>query len=258
MKKLLFVVIFVLSFLGATAKPHTLTDIPNVQLQDSRRYTSNPDGVLSREAVYRLDTLCASLRRRALAQPAIVVVNEIEGDDVFTFAYNLFSKWGVGREKRDNGLGILLVTDRREVRIVTGYGLEGVLTDALCRRIIERYMIPEFRTGDYGAGLLAGMTAINELLSGSELDLSNTGNPFANLLSQDKRLIWTALILIGLVLLRVWLFIRKRRNGGGGHSGMGGFLAGMLGGMLMSGRGGGFGGGSRGGGFGGGGAGGKW
>ena len=64
----------------------------------------------------------------------------------------------------DNGLGILLVVDRREVRFVTGPGLEGVLPDALCKRIQMRYMLPYFREGDYSAGMVAGLRAVASVL----------------------------------------------------------------------------------------------
>lgn len=131
---------------------------------------SNPDGVLSPSAVAEIDSLCYSLRHRALAQVAVVAVEDIRGDDLFSFAHTLFFQWGVGRADSDNGLGILLVVDRREVRFVTGPGLEGVLPDALCKRIQMRYMLPYFREGDYSAGMVAGLRAVASVLEGSELD----------------------------------------------------------------------------------------
>lgn len=152
-------------------EPYRIEQIPNVQLADRGRFTSNPDGVLSPSAVAEIDSICYALRHKALAQVAVVAIEQIAGDDLFTFAHTLFSQWGVGREVSDNGLGILLVVDRREVRFVTGYGLEGVLPDALCSRIINRYMLPYFRKGDYSAGMVAGVQAVASVLNGSELDL---------------------------------------------------------------------------------------
>ena len=131
--------------LGSAARPYGVEEIPNVQVGNRYRFTSNPDGVLSPSAVAEIDSLCYSLRHRALAQVAVVAVEDIRGDDLFSFAHTLFSQWGVGRADSDNGLGILLVVDRREVRFVTGPGLEGVLPDALCKRIQMRYMLPYFR-----------------------------------------------------------------------------------------------------------------
>ncbi|MDE6857712.1 MAG: TPM domain-containing protein, partial [Alistipes sp.] len=82
----------------------------------------------------------------------------------------LFSEWGVGRKGDNNGLGILLVVDRDEIRCVTGGGLEGVLPDAVCKRIQMRAMLPEFRRDDYSAGMVAGVDAVAARLDGGELD----------------------------------------------------------------------------------------
>lgn len=160
--------------LGSAARPYGVEEIPNVQIGDRYRFTSNPDGILSSSAVAEIDSLCYSLRHRALAQVAVVAVEDIRGDDLFSFAHTLFSQWGVGRADSDNGLGILLVVDRREVRFVTGPGLEGVLPDALCKRIQMRYMLPYFREGDYSAGMVAGLRAVASVLEGSELDSAVT------------------------------------------------------------------------------------
>lgn len=145
-------------------------DVPNVQLADRSRYVSNPDGILSAGAVARLDSLCGALRGQGLAQVAVAALDDIEGGDTFTFAMQLFGGWGVGRKDVDNGLGILLVRDLHEIRFVTGPGLEGVLPDALCKRIQLNFMLPYFREGDYDAGMVAGVGAVAELLVNGELD----------------------------------------------------------------------------------------
>ena len=159
--------------IAAAAKPYGIKDIPNVQVENRYRFTSNPDGILSAAAVARIDSICYDLRHRGMAQVAVVAVREIDGDNVFDFAHRLFSDWGVGN-KSDNGLGILLVESEREIRFVTGYGLEGVLPDAICKRIQTQRMLPYFRRGDYDGGMTAGMEAIRATLEGSELD--NGGN----------------------------------------------------------------------------------
>lgn len=171
MKKTLLFCLLLLFALSAGAATYRVEDVPNVQRMDSRRYVSNPDGILSETTVARLDALCASLRERGLAQVAVVAVDDIEGGDTFTFAVDLFDSWGVGGKKSNNGLGILLVRDLREIRFVTGGGIEGVLPDALCKRIQMQYMLPAFRNGDYDAGMLAGVEAAAQLLEGGEPDL---------------------------------------------------------------------------------------
>lgn len=198
--------------LGSAARPYGVEEIPNVQVGNRYRFTSNPDGVLSPSAVAEIDSLCYSLRHRALAQVAVVAVEDIRGDDLFSFAHTLFSQWGVGRADSDNGLGILLVVDRREVRFVTGPGLEGVLPDALCKRIQMRYMLPYFREGDYSAGMVAGLRAVASVLEGSELDLGGNDDFRAT----DDLPAWAVFLIVFLVVfvpLGVMLvgFYRSRR-----------------------------------------------
>ena len=174
------------------ARGYRVKDIQNVQLQDRTRFVSNPDGILSRDAVARLDSLCYSLKERGIAEVAIVAVKDIEPRDMVTFSQELFEKWGVGDDKLDNGLGVLFVEDMREIRFHTGYGVEGVLTDAMCYRIQQQYMIPYFREGDYSSGMVEGLRAVDTLLSGGDLPIADGEN--------DEGAMWFAL---GFVLLLV-------------------------------------------------------
>ena len=112
-----------------------------------------------------IDKACDSLHTAGKAQIAVVVVEDIESDDVFSFAYDLFSEWGVGGRKSDNGLGVILVVEKREIRFVTGYGLETVLPDAVCKRIQQQYMVEHLAKGDYDAGMVEGVAAVAKLLS---------------------------------------------------------------------------------------------
>lgn len=185
--------------LPATARTWRPEEVPNVQLRDARRYVSNPDGILSPEAVVRLDSICGSLRERGLAQVAVVAVDDIAGGDPFPFAIELFRTWGVGSARSNNGLGVLLVKDLREIRFVTGGGLEGILPDALCKRIQMQRMLPFFREGDYSAGMVAGVEAAAAVLEGGEPDWSGTGEPDLPW--------WAVLALVGSVFVAVPLLL---------------------------------------------------
>lgn len=175
MRKIAILCLLLACALPALAETYRADEIPNVQRMDRRRYVSDPDGILSAWAVARIDSVCASLRERGLAQVAVVAVDDIAGGDTFSFAVELFRDWGVGSAKSNNGLGILLVKELREIRFVTGGGLEGILPDALCKRIQLNYMLPAFRAGDYSAGMVAGVDAAATILEGGEVDLSGDG-----------------------------------------------------------------------------------
>lgn len=153
--------------LAGQGKRYKVDDIPNVHLQDSRRFVSNPDGVLSKSAVYRMDTMLYSLKQSGRAQAVVVAVNSIGNADPTDFLFKLLEKWGVGRKDTDNGLGIMLVIDQGAIEILTGYGLEGDLPDALAKRVINNYMIPAFRNKDWDGGMTAGVEAIKDILEGA-------------------------------------------------------------------------------------------
>ena len=123
MRKITILCLLLACALPVFAGTYRPEQIPNVQRMDGSRYVSDPDGILSPAAVAHIDSVCASLRERGLAQVAVVAVDDIAGGDPFSFAVDLFRSWGVGSAKSDNGLGILLVKDLREIRFVTGGGL---------------------------------------------------------------------------------------------------------------------------------------
>lgn len=190
------------------AKSYRVEDIPNVQRQDYRRFVSNPDGILSRSAVAELDSICLSLKERGIAEVAIVAVDDIKPQDMFSFSQQLATRWGIGDDELDNGLLILLVRNMREVRFHTGYGLEGVLPDAMCVQIQQDYMLPSFRDGDYSTGMVRGVEAVDGLLTNGELPRAQD--------EEDTEAMITAFVitifLVVVPLVAVYLASRKRKK----------------------------------------------
>ena len=170
MRKLFVILLFAFcaaNTLFGSSRAYRVEDIPNVQAADRTRFVSNPDGLLSQSAVYRIDTMLYSLKESGRAQVVVVAVNSI-GDEVpFDFLQQLVTRWGVGRKEADDGLGILLVVDQGAIEIQTGYGLEGDLPDALLKRIINNYMLPAFRERDWDRGMTEGVAAIAGVLNGT-------------------------------------------------------------------------------------------
>jgi uncharacterized protein len=103
-------------------------------------------------------------------QILIVTVNDLCGYDKFTFTQTLGEKWGVGQKGKDNGVVIVIkpkeIDGKGEVEIQVGYGLEGVLPDAIAKRIVEKEMIPRFKKKDYYAGIANAATTIMEITGG--------------------------------------------------------------------------------------------
>jgi len=99
-------------------------------------------------------------------QVVVATLPSLEGEGLEDFANRLFRSWQLGQAGENNGVLLLVAVNDRKIRIEVGYGLEGILTDALSRLVIENSMVPVFRAGDYGLGVDAGVTDILSILSG--------------------------------------------------------------------------------------------
>ena len=158
MKKLLIIVLC--SFAGfAFAAEYTIQTIPNPKTANAHSFVSNPDGILKTETVQQMNEFLDSLQAQTKTEIAVVAVSSIGENEIKPFATDLFKAWGIGRAKQDNGLLILFVLNQKKVTFETGYGLEGVLPDAICKRIQIQKMIPEFKKWNYDTGLMAGIVS---------------------------------------------------------------------------------------------------
>jgi uncharacterized protein len=188
-------------------------------------------------------------------QIAVLVIPTLGDYPIEEYALQVSEKWKLGQQGKDNGVLLLLAINDRKVRIEVGYGLEGVLPDALTNQIIRNEIAPYFRQNNYEGGIQAATNAILKAIAG-EYQAEQT-------VTSRKR--GRGSMLPFLVVLIVIIIISRLRGGGGGHRG-GGWSsgAGWFGaGGFSSGGGGGFGGGGGGfsgggGGFGGGGSSGSW
>jgi uncharacterized protein len=212
-------------------------------------------GILSLQTQERLNTLLAEEEKETGNQIVVATLKSLQGYPIEQYGYQLGRAWGIGRKGKNNGALLLVVPSEHAVRIEVGYGLEGQLTDAQGKIIIDQFMLPAFRRGDYDQGVLAGTQAIIKVLGGVHLAPEQNASPDEDRGHGGGGLPWNfiVVVLVWLVFGRfLWplLFL----GGGFGSRGFGGGLGGGFGGGGFSG--GGFSGG--GGSFGGGGASGHW
>jgi uncharacterized protein len=159
MKKFLFITFcFISGF--AFGADYTIQTVPNPKTANANSFVSNPDGILHAETVEQINTMLDSLQAQTSAEVAVVAVESIGDAEIKPFATDLFQEWKIGKAKKDNGLLLLFVLNQKKVTFETGYGLEGILPDAICKRIQTQTMIPEFKNGNYDAGMLAGVKRI--------------------------------------------------------------------------------------------------
>jgi len=229
-------------------------------------------GVLSTEQRAMLEKKLVDFDDSTSTQIAVAILKSVGDYDINEYAVELGRKWGVGQSGKNNGIMIVVAVGDRKISIQTGYGVEGALPDVYAKRIIDEDIKPNFRNGDYYAGLDQATTEIIKYTKGEY----KNDKPRVSTRKEKGGVGSIAVIIIIIVVI---IIIMRKGGGGGGSEIIGGrgasnalFWAMLFGG---SGRGGnsgwgsgGFGGGSSGGGggfggfgggsFGGGGSSGSW
>jgi uncharacterized protein len=239
-------------------------------------------GVLNASTRSELTLMLAEYESATGEQVVVVTLESLQGFPIEDYGYQLGRHWGIGQKGTNTGALLIVVPKKRKVRIEIGYGLEGMLTDAASRVIIERDIVPNFRRGDFNAGVLAGTMSMLRVLGGNPPEMGEPAtspgerpyNPAVALRLKDLKtsvqsgpLAFVQFVAFLLLFFFPWImwfallgFIATRsanRQGGShGWDSDGGSSGGSSSGGGSSGGGGGFSGG--GGSFGGGGASGSW
>jgi len=206
--------------------------------------------ILSASAKAELESILKAERDSTSNQIAVLIVKSLEGEALEEFSLRVAEKWQIGQKTKDNGALLLIAMNERMVRIETGYGLEGTLTDAMSSRINRNEIAPRFRAGSYDEGVKAGVLAIMQAIKG---EYTNDDPQPARRKSKRTSPLFTLFIIIAIIIA-----IARRKGGGGGGgywSSGGGWIIGGGGSWGGGGGGGDFGGG---GGFGGGGSSDSW
>lgn len=120
--------------------------------------------ILSPAQEISLDAKLTRLEQQSQHQLVIVTIADLKGYDIADYGFRLGDHWGIGDKGRDDGALLIVAPNERKLRIEVGYGLEGVLTDALSGRIIRNTIVPHFKQGDYPGGIAAGTDELVRIL----------------------------------------------------------------------------------------------
>ena len=217
---LLALLLTVSAAVAATYRPE---DVPNVHIKDSRQYVSNPDGVLTAQTVDSLNALLADVWASSSAEPVVVALGNI--DEAYTpdqFATELFSRWGIGKSDKDNGLLVLIIGDARRYVVRTGRGTSAVLPDVLAGRIMRHKAVPLFKEGDLSAGTMAAVREMASALTDPEAAdairsrYANDANPSSG--GDDEMSFFTFMLWAGAgagvvsLVWVIWVIAANRRR----------------------------------------------
>ena len=163
MKRLNLLFAFSLLAVLVQAMVYTPTSLPNPKVQDMGNYVCNPDEIVASSDVVLLNRLARQLEDSTQVELCVVAVNSIGEMDAFDFCYEVFQRWGIGKEGKNTGVLLFLAVESRDVRIMTGGGIEGVMTDAVCHSIIHETMMQPLRNADYSDAMALGALRIYEV-----------------------------------------------------------------------------------------------
>jgi uncharacterized protein len=242
--------------LGGVSFSHAV-DVPAL-----RGRVNDYAGVMSQDQARSLESQLAQFEQETGHQVAVLTIPTLDGEDIEGFSIRVAENWKIGKKGFDNGVILVVAVKDRRLRLEVGYGLEGVLPDAIAKQITSNYIVPRFRSQDYAGGIIAGIDAVLKVIKNEPLPESarrkdrNPGYSVNNF----------AMLIIAFVMLGIMAFAsssRRRKNqmwatrgrhyppiiwggggfGGGGYSGGGGFFGGGSDSGGFSGGGGSFGGG---------------
>jgi len=148
----LFAVILFVCFISSLARA---VNYPNYV-----GFVNDFAGIIDAQQERVLTEKLTNYERDTSIEIAVVTTGSLDGLDIEGWAIGLADKWEVGKEGQDNGVIIVVAPNERDCRIEVGRGLEGDLTDLMAGRIIDKEMIPYFKEGDFGGGVLAGVDAV--------------------------------------------------------------------------------------------------
>ncbi|MBL8020997.1 MAG: YgcG family protein [Leptospirales bacterium] len=139
------------------------------EIPDLRRRVTDTTGTLSSQDIASIEAKLAGLEKTKGSQIAVLVVPTVKPESIEQYGIRVAEKWKVGRAKVDDGAILIIAKQDRKLRIEVGYGLEGALSDAVTKRIIDRQIVPFFKKQDYAGGISAGVDAMISVVNGEPL-----------------------------------------------------------------------------------------
>ena len=155
-------IIFLLLLLPLSTFAFTVPEKPTGFIQDYAK-------ILTPEQVTTLETKLEAYEKSSTNEIAVVTIQSLDGDTVENVAQEIFTKWGIGKKEKNNGVLFLISVGDRQTRIHTGYGVEGDLTDLGTSYIQRDVVTPAFQAGNYYEGINGTVDKMIESLGGTDI-----------------------------------------------------------------------------------------
>jgi len=210
MKQIFAIVVFSFYSIAWAGKVYTVETAPKPAVIN-KSYVSDPEHILKDETIRQINEQIYYLEKVTTDQIAVVVLHSIGGASSRDFASRLYNRYRIGQKDKDNGLLILLLMKPLRVEFVTGYGMEGVLPDVVCERIIEEHMTPHFKEKHYDQGVLEGLAAVIKVLNDPQNNEASSLRKEDDPQAVEKIIVWI-LAVPYLLFMSVFYFVKKSKG----------------------------------------------
>lgn len=193
--KFLLVLLFILPF---SAVAFDVSSRPT-------NFVNDYAGILSPSQIDDLENKISSFEKNTTNEISVVTIPSLDGDTIENIAQDIFTKWGIGKKEKNNGVLLLVSISDRQTRIHTGYGVEGDLTDLGTSYIQSEVIAPAFKAGDYSGGINGAVDKMIESLGGSDIIPENYSNS-----KNYSNLPWEFIIFIFFTVFQILVAILGR------------------------------------------------
>lgn len=167
-----------------------------------------------------IEEYLAGIEQASGVQIAVLTMPSLDGDDIASFGIKVADKWQLGDKEKDNGAILIVAYAEHDLRIEVGDGLEGSLTDAKCGLILRNVIVPEFKNGNYSAGIKKGVMNMGAIATGDESAVSRSVREGEDKSSNDLIPVFAILVWLIFVLSMISANARRgRRRGRYYHNG---------------------------------------
>lgn len=161
-KRLLILIWVLLVF--STGGPVT-SDAGDQKFPQPRGAVNDYAGIIPADMAAAMENLAREILDKTGTSVVVATVKTVGDSEPDMYANDLYKAWGIGKKGEDKGVLIFLALQERKVRIETGYGVEGILPDGLTGSILDQYIVPLLKQGNYGTGLFNGMIAVGQVIA---------------------------------------------------------------------------------------------
>jgi len=129
-------------------------------------YVSDYANVITPDWEAQINDLAAVIEQNSTVEVAVLTVPSLKGQNSESLAVEVFQDWGIGKSDVDNGLLLLIAVEDKQWKVEIGYGLEGVITDAMAGRFGRDALVPNFQAGEYGKGVYEFVQKVDSVVKG--------------------------------------------------------------------------------------------